>query len=184
MSGRRSTAAVGFFAASIFGAAFLIFAVQPMVGKHILPWFGGTPGVWLICLAFYQSALFLGYAYAYWLIAKIPAKRQALIHGAILVAATLVLPVLPGDGWKPEGAEAASGLIFGMLVANVALPFVWLASTGLFDDLAGADPATREQAMGLLDGEGMGEEIRVLVQARETPLAGVFEVDLLGSDAA
>jgi len=127
---RRSSAAVGLFASSIFSAAFLIFAVQPMVAKQILPWFGGTPGVWLICLAFYQSALFLGYAYAYWLIARVRVTHQPLIHAAFFAAACLLLPVLPGAAWKPTGPEGASGLIFGMLLANVALPFVWLAATG------------------------------------------------------
>lgn len=123
-------AAVGLFAVSIFSSAFLIFAVQPMVGKHILPWFGGTPGVWLICLAFYQSTLFFGYAYAYWLTTNIPVTRQPLIHGAVLAFAMMALPVLPGEAWKPDGGEAASAQIFFMLLANVAVPFMWLASTG------------------------------------------------------
>jgi spermidine synthase len=118
------------FALTIFAGAFLIFGVQPMVAKHILPWFGGTPSVWLICLAFYQSALFIGYAYAYGLIAKVPNAIQPLIHAGLLALAWFVLPVLPAVSWKPDSVGAESGLIFAMLIANVALPFVFLASTG------------------------------------------------------
>ncbi len=118
------------FAAAIFSSAFLIFGVQPMVGKHVLPWFGGAPGVWMTCLAFYQSALFVGYAYAHGLAAKVSPARQPLFHAGLFVAALAVLPVLPGDVWKPEPAADATGLILVMLIANVALPFVLLASTG------------------------------------------------------
>lgn len=53
------------FAVGVFAGAFLIFLVQPMVAKRILPWFGGGPGVWMLCLMFYQSTLFVGYAYAH-----------------------------------------------------------------------------------------------------------------------
>jgi len=56
------------FVIATFASAFLIFLVQPMVGKRILPWFGGAPGVWTLCLAFYQTTLFVGYAYAHLLI--------------------------------------------------------------------------------------------------------------------
>ncbi len=66
---------VWLFAGSIFASAFLIFAVQPMVGKHILPWFGGAPAVWMTCLAFYQTTLFLGYAYAHELAARVSPAR-------------------------------------------------------------------------------------------------------------
>jgi hypothetical protein len=118
------------FVASVFASASLIFNVQPMVGKHILPWFGGVPSVWMTCLAFYQTALFVGYAYAWLLTARIPARAQPAIHGALFLASLAVLPVLPGPEWKP-GADAAAHLrILAMLSANVALPFVLLAATG------------------------------------------------------
>ena len=76
-----SSVAIASFAFSIFLSAFLIFQVQPMVGKNILPWFGGVPAVWNLCLAFYQITLFLGYAYAHLLVRRVPANRQALVHG-------------------------------------------------------------------------------------------------------
>jgi spermidine synthase len=117
------------FVASVLASAFLIFNVQPMVGKHILPWFGGAPSVWMTCLAFYQTALFVGYAYAYFLAARIPPRVQPAIHGLLFLASLAVLPVLPGPEWKPD-ASSATLRILAMLSANVALPFVLLAATG------------------------------------------------------
>jgi spermidine synthase len=118
------------FVASVFASASLIFNVQPMVGKHILPWFGGVPSVWMTCLAFYQTALFVGYAYAWLLAARIPPRVQPVIHGALFLASLAVLPVLPGPEWKPAADSTANLRILAMLSANVALPFVLLAATG------------------------------------------------------
>ena len=118
------------FAASIFLGAFLIFLVQPMVGKRILPWFGGGPGVWTVCLMFYQCTLFLGYAYAHGLVSWIRPAYQWRIHGLVLVGALLLLPVLPGEAWKPDPQADPSQSILWMLVVNVALPFIALAATG------------------------------------------------------
>lgn len=122
--------AVWLFAFAIFASAFLIFGVQPMVGKHILPWFGGVPAVWMTCLAFYQSALFVGYAYAYGLAAWVPPRLQPWLHGGLFAASLAVLPVLPGAAWKPEPGGDSSARILAMLAANVALPFGLLAATG------------------------------------------------------
>jgi hypothetical protein len=131
MSARSSSrAAARLFVAAIFASAFLIFGVQPMVGKHILPWFGGAPSVWMTCLAFYQTALFVGYAYAYLLAARVPARSQAAIHGLLFLASLAVLPVLPGVEWKPDSSSDSSLRILAMLSAHVALPFVLLAATG------------------------------------------------------
>jgi hypothetical protein len=118
------------FVAAVFASAFLIFGVQPMVGKHVLPWFGGAPSVWMMCLAFYQTALFVGYAYAWALAARVPPRLQPAIHGSLFLASLAVLPVLPGVEWKPEPGSDASLRILAMLSANVALPFVLLAATG------------------------------------------------------
>lgn len=118
------------FVASILASAFLIFLVQPMVGKRILPWFGGSPSVWTLCLAFYQTTLFLGYAYAHLLVRFAAPAIQYAIHAVMVVSALLVLPVLPGETWKPMGASSPNSDIFLMLVSSVALPFMVLASTG------------------------------------------------------
>jgi spermidine synthase len=118
------------FATAIFASAFLIFLVQPVVGKRILPWFGGTPAVWTLCLAFYQSMLFFGYAYAHCLIRFARPSLHLGIHAAVVVAALAALPVLPSAAWAPEGAAHPTLRILTMLAANVALPFFVLASTG------------------------------------------------------
>ncbi len=118
------------FAATTFASAFLIFLVQPIVAKRIVPWFGGVPAVWSLCLAFYQTTLFVGYAYAHILIARAGARSQLVVHAAAVAAAALALPVLPGDAWKPEGTEDPSAQILAMLLVNVALPFFALAATG------------------------------------------------------
>lgn len=118
------------FGTTIFIGAFLVFLVQPMVAKRIVPWFGGTPGVWSLCLAFFQSALFLGYAYAHLLFTRFTPSRQVAIHALLFAVAFALLPVLPGDAWKPLDPRDPSAKILAMLASNVALPFFMLASTG------------------------------------------------------
>jgi len=118
------------FVAAILSSSFLIFLVQPMVGKRILPWFGGTPSVWTLCLEFYQTALFLGYAYAHVLIRYASPKAQILIHAAVIGVAILILPVLPGESWQSAGFANPTSSILAMLGTSVALPFMALASTG------------------------------------------------------
>jgi hypothetical protein len=125
-----SSPLVTLFATTIFASAFLIFFVQPMVGKHILPWFGGAPAVWSLCLVFYQLTLFAGYVYAHLLIRRVRGSRQLLIHALLFAATLAVLPVLPDESWKPEGGAPPMGQIFSMLAANVGLPFLLLAATG------------------------------------------------------
>lgn len=119
------------FAVTIFASALLIFLVQPLVAKRILPWFGGAAAVWTLCLAFYQTTLFAGYAYAHGLIRFVPRRRQQVVHAAVIAAALLALPILPGESWRPEpGDRAPSLLILAMLSANVGFPFLVLAATG------------------------------------------------------
>src|SRR4026208_1388166 len=89
------------FALTIFTGAFLLFQVQPLIGKYILPWFGGSPAVWTTCMLFFQVMLLVGYAYAHGIIRYVPAKGQMLVHLAVLVAALAALPILPGDSWVP-----------------------------------------------------------------------------------
>ena len=109
-------------------SAFLLFQVQPVISKFILPWFGGSPGVWTTCMLFFQVVLFLGYAYAHALI-KLPHRVQAMVHGALVLAAFIVLPIAPASEWKPAGSEDPVGRILMLLLANVALPYFVLSST-------------------------------------------------------
>jgi spermidine synthase len=117
------------YAGAIFAAAFLLFLVQPMVGKRILPWFGGAPAVWILCLAFYQTTLFGGYAYAHLLSRYVAAPRQPLPHVLVFAVALLSLPVLPDEAWQRD-AIGPGASVLGTLVRSVALPFLFLAATG------------------------------------------------------
>ena len=118
------------FATTVFASAFLIFFVQPMVGKHILPWFGGAPAVWTVCLAFYQLSLFVGYGYAHLLNDRVRPNRQLIVHAILFASALLVLPVLPAESWEPRGGAPPSLHILSMLAVNVGPPFLLLAATG------------------------------------------------------
>ena len=87
------------FALTIFTGAFLLFQVQPLVGKYILPWFGGGPGVWTTCMLFFQLLLLGGYAYAHAVSRYLKPRTQAILHVVLLAAALASLPITPSDAW-------------------------------------------------------------------------------------
>ncbi len=109
-------------------SAFLLFQVQPVISKFILPWFGGSPGVWTTCMLFFQVVLFAGYAYAHTL-TLLPRKWQGVLHGLLLGAAIALLPICPADAWKPTGNEDPTSRILLLLMASVGLPYFVLSST-------------------------------------------------------
>ena len=109
-------------------SAFLLFQVQPVISKFILPWFGGSPGVWTTCMVFFQIVLFAGYTYAH-LLTQLRPRTQALVHSGLLLAALVVLPIAPGEGWKPAGDEEPAGRILLLLLGTVGLPYFILSST-------------------------------------------------------
>ncbi|MCZ7645067.1 MAG: fused MFS/spermidine synthase [Planctomycetota bacterium] len=117
------------FAAAIFLSAFLLFQVQPMLGKSILPWFGGGPSVWTTCLLFFQVLLLAGYLYAHLLSTRLAARSQALLHLVVIGLAALALPVAPGAGWKPADPGSPALYILGLLAAAVGLPYFALSAT-------------------------------------------------------
>ena len=93
------------YAVTIFLSAFLLFQVQPLIAKIILPWFGGSAAVWSAAMLFFQLTLLAGYAYAHFVIAKLKPKRQLQVHAGLLVLACVLLPILPNPFWKPTQAE-------------------------------------------------------------------------------
>jgi SAM-dependent methyltransferase len=115
-------------AATIFLSAFLLFLVQPLLAKQILPWFGGAAIVWTLCMVFFQFVLLLGYAYAHWLSHRAP-SRQAWIHVALLVAGLAFLPIAPDASWKPTGGENPVAGILLLLFATIGLPYFLLSAT-------------------------------------------------------
>jgi len=118
------------FVLTIFASAFLLFLVQPIVAKQILPWFGGSAAVWTVCMVFFQSVLLAGYAYADHLVRRVTPRRQAQWHSALLLLSAATLPIVANPRWKPGADSEPSLLILGLLVATVGLPYFLLSSTG------------------------------------------------------
>ena len=116
-------------ALTIFLSALLLFQVEPLIGKVILPWFGGVAAVWTVCLLFFQAVLLLGYLYAHLLTRHFARRTQGWIHTALLVTSLLVLPILPKNYWKPAGPEHPALRILEVLVLAVGLPFFMLSAT-------------------------------------------------------
>ncbi len=117
------------YALTIFLSAFLLFQVQPLMSKCILPWFGGTPAVWTTAMLFFQVLLLGGYAYAHVVATKLSPRRQMLVHLAVLAAAMLLLPILPSDRWKPSAEGSPTWQILLLLGVCVGLPYFVLATT-------------------------------------------------------
>ncbi|MDA0269558.1 MAG: fused MFS/spermidine synthase [Chloroflexi bacterium] len=127
---RRAVPPLLLFGPVIFLSAFLLFQVQPIIGRFVLPWFGGGSSVWITTLLFFQTALLAGYAYAHLLSGRLPPRAQTLLHVALLAAAALVLPVIPDDALRPaEGAEPTTGILL-LLALTVGAPYVLLSTTG------------------------------------------------------
>src|SRR3954470_20495620 len=113
---------IAIYASTIFISAFLLFQIQPMVSKAILPWFGGTPAVWTVCLLFFQSLLFAGYAYAHFTTAWLQPRKQAVLHILMLVAALGLLHVLPDSTLQPGGEADPTRSILTILAVTIGLP--------------------------------------------------------------
>ncbi|MCC6537974.1 MAG: spermidine synthase [Bryobacterales bacterium] len=118
------------YALTIFLSAFLLFQVQPLIAKTILAWFGGTAAVWTTCMLFFQFLLLAGYLYAHFVIHRLRPRQQAWLHGSLLAAAVLLLPVIPNPAWKPSGLENPTWRILLLLGATVGLPYLLCSTTG------------------------------------------------------
>src|SRR5581483_10327125 len=117
------------YAATIFASAFLLFLVQPIVAKEILPWFGGSAAVWTTCLVFFQTALLAGYAYSDMAVRRLQPRAQVALHVVLLATSLALLPIIPAAHWKPAGDENPSWLILGLLAITIGLPFFLLSTT-------------------------------------------------------
>jgi hypothetical protein len=121
------------FASATFLGAFLLFLVQPLVARYILPWFGGGPAVWTTCMLFFQAALLAGYAYAHFSAAKLSPRAQAAAHVALLVAAVLTaLPLSVSERWKPAGSGgelSPAWQILALLAVSVGPAALALSAT-------------------------------------------------------
>ncbi len=118
------------YAATIFVSAFLLFLVQPLIARNILPWFGGSPSVWTTCMLFFQVTLLAGYAYADFVTRWLTRRNQVILHSILLVAAMALLPIVPRESWKPTEAEQPVPQILGLLLTTIGLPYFLLSTTG------------------------------------------------------
>lgn len=117
------------YAVTVIVGACLLFLVQPLIAKIILPWFGGTSAVWSASLVFFQACVLGGYSYAHWLTTHISPKRQSLIHGALLIVSCLMMPILPAEALRPEGTGDPALQILLLLTVTVGLPSLMLSAT-------------------------------------------------------
>ncbi|MEI8302538.1 MAG: fused MFS/spermidine synthase [Burkholderiales bacterium] len=118
------------FASTITLSAFLLFLVQPIIAKQILPWFGGSAAVWTTCMVFFQLTLLAGYFYSDLLIRHASPRRQAIVHTALLLASLALLPIAPSEALKPVDASDPVGRILLLLALTIGLPYLMLSTTG------------------------------------------------------
>ncbi|HYB52248.1 MAG TPA: ferrichrome ABC transporter permease, partial [Thermoanaerobaculia bacterium] len=116
------------YALTIFLGAFLLFQIQPLIGKYILPWFGGAPAVWTTCMLFFQLLLLAGYLYAHGVVNGRKPRREGAVHVALLALSVLLIgalaaawatPLLPGPSWKPADPADPVGRILILLTISV-----------------------------------------------------------------
>lgn len=115
---------------AIFLGAYLVFQVQPLIAKSILPWFGGSPSVWTTAMLFFQATLLVGYTYAHVVGSMRSIRAQQSIHLILLVAAVVVLPIAPSEALKPTGSEDPLLRILLILAVSVGLPYLVLSTSG------------------------------------------------------
>src|SRR3954451_21518631 len=101
--------------AATFLGALLLFFVEPLAAKYLLPWFGGGPGVWTTCLLFFQIVLLGGYAYAHATSKWLKPRARVVLHLVLIVVALALLPIIPGESWKPTGTGNPMWQILGLL---------------------------------------------------------------------
>ncbi len=127
---RRNIPGLAWHAGAIFMGAFLLFQLEPLIAKAVLPWFGGSAAVWTTCMLFFQVDLLLGYLYAHWATTRLAPRIQGWVHGALLAVSLALLPVIPSGAWKPSLPGDPTLRILGLLASTVGLPFFLLAATG------------------------------------------------------
>ena len=110
-------------------SGFLLFQVQPMMARYILPWFGGSATTWTVCLLFFQIALLLGYAYAYLFTKPFGLRTQIIVHVCVVAVSLASLPITPSDTFKPTDASDPTWRILMLLLVSVGLPYFVLATT-------------------------------------------------------
>jgi len=124
-----SVAVLAVFTICLFASAFLLFLVEPMVAKMVLPLVGGTSAVWATSVLFFQTVLLIGYGYSHWLAMRLQWRWQALLHGLLLLTPLLVLPIHLIPGWNPPTTGSPALWLVLLLSVTVGLPFLVLSTT-------------------------------------------------------
>jgi len=140
-------------ALAVLLSAFLLFLVQPLIGRLVLPWFGGSAAVWTACLVFFQSGLVLGYGYAALAIRLLSPAAQRRLHVTLLAASLLALPLLPDAAWKPADGDDALLRLAGLLAATAGAPYVLLAAARADHDVL---PLRLRVPLAIMAGIGFG----------------------------
>ena len=117
------------YAGTLFASALLLFVVQPMFAKMVLPRLGGAPSVWSVAMVFFQAALLAGYGYAHLLSRALPPGRAALVHLIALAGAALTLPIGIAAGFDVPPSSAVTLWLIGLFAASIGLPFVVLSAS-------------------------------------------------------
>ena len=117
------------FTATTFVGATLLFLVQPLFAKMVLPLLGGSPSVWNTALVFFQAALLAGYGYAHWLMRRFGQRSQLVVHVCVLATAALVLPIGVAPGWRPPADTPPTVWLLGLLSVSVGAPFFAVSAT-------------------------------------------------------
>lgn len=117
------------FTATIFIGATLLFLVQPLFAKMVLPLLGGSPSVWNTALVFFQAVLLAGYGYAHWLMRRLGQRSQIVVHVCVLATAALVLPIGVASGWRPHAGTPPAVWLLGLLTVSVGAPFFAVSAT-------------------------------------------------------
>jgi spermidine synthase len=117
------------YAITVFTSAFLLFQVQFIMARYVLPWFGGSSSIWTTCLLFFQVLLPLGYLYAHLLKRYCPSKAQGLVHVFLVAVSFYFLPIIPDESLKPTEFGSPVFQIIELLLRTVGIPFLLLSST-------------------------------------------------------
>src|ERR1700736_5439040 len=120
---RRHALIRALYIATVFASAALLFVVQPMFTKMVLPRLGGAPAVWSVAMVFFQAALLAGYAYAHGLVRLAKPPVAALIHVAVMIGPVFALPLAIAQGWGAAPQRGEALWLLGLFAASIGLPF-------------------------------------------------------------
>jgi SAM-dependent methyltransferase len=126
---KHNATPLALYAVTVFASAFLLFQIEPIIAKMVLPWFGGSAAVWTTCLLFFQTVLLAGYLYAHLAVKGLAPREQVWLHIGLLAASLALLPAIPNPAWKPLGGEDPSWRILGLLGVTLGLPYLLLSAT-------------------------------------------------------